>query len=149
MHGNVVLIKSRTTLAAEGDVYTCAEAAPAPAAAPVAQTPPAAGGGAEPAPVAGAIEEKSLDSRARELFVLGREAYLQQRFDEALRYFNAAYELSGRYELQYNVGQAADKLHRNQEALAAFERFLQSAPPSPLRSETESRVGSLRAERSN
>jgi tetratricopeptide (TPR) repeat protein len=111
----------------------------------VAHLTPAAEGGSTVPPARGGIEENTLDTRARELFVLGRDAYLQQRFEEALRCFSAAYELSGRYELQYNIGQSADKLHRNPEALKAFEHFLQSAPPSTLRSETEARVTALRS----
>jgi hypothetical protein len=165
MRGNLVRITSRTTLTAKGDVHYCP--APAPEATPAPETttpgsvpapgiitvahvsPAAASGGARVGsvqPAHGGIEENTLDARARELFVLGRDAYLQQQFEDALRYFNAAYQLSGRYELQYNIGQSADKLHRNQEALQAFERFLQSAPPSVVRTETEARVASLRSQ---
>ena len=150
LHGNVVRITSRTTLTAQGEVHYCSE--PAPVSAPpagmvnVAHVTPAAEGGRTLQPGRGGIEENTLDTRARELFVLGRDAYLEQRFDEALRYFNAAYELSGRYELQYNIGQSADKLHRSPEALKAFEHFLQSAPPSTLRTETEARVAALRSQ---
>jgi hypothetical protein len=164
MRGNLVWITSRTTLTAKGDVHYCPapvpETTPAPATTPAAVpapgiitvahvTPAADSGGARVGtvqPSHGGIEENSLDARARELFVLGRDAYLQQHFEDALRYFNAAYQLSGRYELQYNIGQSADKLHRNQEALQAFERFLQSAPPSVVRTETEARVASLRGQ---
>jgi hypothetical protein len=60
-----------------------------------------------PPPAASSLNENSLDDRARELFVLGRDAYLRERSEEALRYFNAAFELSGRYELHYNIGQSA------------------------------------------
>lgn len=149
MHGNLVLVTSRSTLSAQGEVHFCSDAAPPPsAAAPIiavshvtpAQSAPSAG--AQQAH--GEIQEDSLDSRARELFLLGRDAYLKQQYEEALKCFNAAFELSGRYELQYNIGQTADKLQRGPEALAAFERFLQSAPPSPLRTETEARVAALR-----
>ncbi len=151
MHGNLVLVTSRSTLSAEGEVHACSEA-PQPSAAPqmiqvshVTSTDSsgAPASGEQQAP--GGIQEDTLDSRARDLFVLGRDAYLRERFEEAFKYFNAAYELSGRYELQYNIGQTADKLHRSADALMAFERFLQSAPPSPLRTETEARVAALRS----
>jgi tetratricopeptide (TPR) repeat protein len=148
MHGNLVLVTSRSTLSAQGEVHACGEAPPS--AAPAGSPQIMNASHVQPAPAEsqsrGGIEENSLDSRARELFVLGRDAYLQQRYEEALRYFNAAFELSGRYELQYNIGQAADKLHRSPEALAAFERFLGAAPPSPLRTETEARVAALRSQ---
>lgn len=147
-HGNLVLITRRSTLTAEGEVHDCREAEPPPApqVLNVSHTTAADGGRAHtPQLTTGGIEENTLDSRARELFVLGREAYLKARYEDALRYFNAAFDLSGRYELHYNIGQSADKLHRDSEALAAFEHFLESAPPSPLRTETEARVATLRA----
>jgi tetratricopeptide (TPR) repeat protein len=148
MHGNLVIVTSRSTLSAQGEVHACEEAPPPPPSAAAPQIMNASHVQSAPADAQsrGGIEEDTLDARARELFVLGRDAYLQQRYEEALRYFNAAFELSGRYELQYNIGQAADRMHRNPEALAAFEKFLQSAPPSPLRTETEARVAALRSQ---
>jgi tetratricopeptide (TPR) repeat protein len=144
LHGNLVMVTRRSALSAQGEAHHCSDApAPSPAAPNMLKV---AHRDAPPLPPASSLDESSLDDRARELFVLGRDAYLRERYEEALRYFNAAFELSGRYELHYNIGQSADRLHRNADALAAFERFLQSAPPSQLRSETEARVATLRAE---
>lgn len=157
MHGNLVVITERTTLSAKAQVHECS-ATPSP---PPPPPPPNAteasaeripvvrtsGSEAGSAPRPSGLEEVTLDERAHELFVLGRDAYLAKRYEDALRYFRAAHQLSGRYELQFNIGQAADRLHRNAEALEAFQSFLADAPPSEHRSEIEARVAILRGGR--
>jgi tetratricopeptide (TPR) repeat protein len=140
--GNLVVISQRTTLSVKGEVHLCdhaEQAQPAPDA-------PAPRGPTLMQASNGAVQDASLDGRARELFVLGRDAYLQERYEDALRYFKAAHSLSGRYELQYNIGQAADRLHRRSEALGAFDAYLEQAPASELRNETEARAEVLRGE---
>jgi tetratricopeptide (TPR) repeat protein len=151
MHGDLVVITERTTLSAKGQVHQCSTPAPAPPPPPntteasAERIPVVRTSSSESsAPRASGLEEVTLDQRAHELFVLGRDAYLAQRYEDALRYFRAALQLSGRYELQYNIGQAADRLHRNPEALEAFQSFLADAPPSQHRSEIEARVAVLR-----
>jgi hypothetical protein len=151
MRGNLVVIIERTTLSAKAQVHQCPGPPPAPPppnvtvasadSVPMVRTSSSASGAS---PRASGLEEVTLDERAHELFVLGRDAYLAQRYEDALRYFRAAHQLSGRYELQFNIGQAADRLHRNAEALEAFQSFLADAPPSEHRSEIEARVAVLR-----
>jgi tetratricopeptide (TPR) repeat protein len=70
-------------------------------------------------------ETAPSDEEARGLFMAGQAAFRDQRWDDAMRYFQQAFDLSPRPELLYNVGVAADRLRRDQEALAAFERFLE------------------------
>jgi tetratricopeptide (TPR) repeat protein len=146
MHGNLVVIIERTTLSAKAQVHQCETPPPPPppntTVASAEQIPVVRTSG--PGPRASGLEDVTLDERAHELFVLGRDAYLAQRYEDALRYFRAAHQLSGRYELQFNIGQAADRLHRNAEALEAFQSFLADAPPSQHRSEIEARVAVLR-----
>jgi tetratricopeptide (TPR) repeat protein len=147
MHGNLLVIIERTTLSAKAQVHQCtAPPPPPPPNTTVASVPVIRTSGSEPAAAAHAsgLEDVTLDERGHELFVLGRDAYLAQRYEDALRYFRAAYQLSGRYELQYNIGQAADRLHRNPEALEAFQSYLANAPASQHRSEIEARVAALR-----
>ncbi len=86
------------------------------------------------------------DEEARQLFQAGRLAFSDGRFEDALSYFNRAYELSQRAQLLYNIGTAADRLRRNREALEAFELYLQKLPTAENRREVESRVRLLRAE---
>ena len=83
-------------------------------------------------PAADAVaQEQSTenDAEARNLFEAGRSAFASGRYEEALGHFKRAYELSGRTLLLYNMGVAAERLRRDQEALEAFEGFLAGAPP--------------------
>jgi tetratricopeptide (TPR) repeat protein len=155
MHGNLLVVIERTTLSAKAQVHECS-APPSPPPPPPNTTVASAeripvvrtsGSEAGAVPRASGLEDVTLDERAHELFVLGRDAYLAKRYEDALRYFRAAHQLSGRYELQFNIGQAADRLHRNAEALEAFQSFLADAPPSEHRSEIEARVAVLRGGR--
>ncbi len=97
-------------------------------------------------PVAGeAAPNASRDAEARGLFEAGRAAFTDGRFEDALRYFQQSHELSHRDELLYNIGSAADRLQREQEALAAFEGYVRGVPDAPNRREVEGRIRVLRA----
>jgi tetratricopeptide (TPR) repeat protein len=106
-----------------------------------AETAPAGGGEDSNAAPAG-----GEDAEARSLFEAGRTAYDEGRYDNALRYFQQAYELSGRPELLFNVGSAADRLRRDDEALAAFEAYLEARPGADNRRAVEARIAVLREE---
>lgn len=86
----------------------------------------------------------SEDEEARELFLAGRAAYEDGRFEEALGYFRRAHALSGRPELLFNVGQAADRARLDREAVEAWEAYLAAVPESPNRHTVETRVRALR-----
>jgi tetratricopeptide (TPR) repeat protein len=106
-------------------------AAPALAQAPTASSP-------DPTTAA-------TDEEAHQLFEAGRVAFSAGRNEAALRYFQQAYELSHRYELLYNIGQANDRLRRDDDALRAFEQYLAEAPAEiPNRGEVVSRIEVLR-----
>ena len=86
----------------------------------------------------------STDDEARGLFLAGQAAFSDARYEDALRYFRQAYELSGRAGLLYNVAVAANRLRRDNEALEAFEQFLREAPPNhPSRRDAEVRASVL------
>ncbi len=90
-------------------------------------------------------QPSAADEEARGLFNAGEAAFSDARYEDALRYFRDAYRLSGRPGLLYNIGVAADRLRRDQEALEAFERFLAEAPPGTRqRQDAEARVRVLR-----
>jgi len=84
------------------------------------------------------------DEEARGLFWAGRAAYDQGRYDDALGYFSRSYQLSGRPELLYNIGQAADRLRKDREALDAFTEYLNRVPETPNRETVEARIRLLR-----
>lgn len=88
-------------------------------------------------------DQAGLDEEARSLFEAGRTAFAAGRFDAALTRFRDAYELSGRPELLYNIGSAADRLRRDAEALEAFRGYLAARPNAPNRLEVESRIDVL------
>ena len=89
--------------------------------------------------------DASRDREARGLFEAGEEAFRAGRYADALDYFRRAHTLSGRAALLYNVGVAADRVRRDDEAIEAFERYLRESPPTVSnRSEVESRLHALR-----
>jgi tetratricopeptide (TPR) repeat protein len=96
-------------------------------------------------PAAKAQTAQDTDAEARGLFLAGQAAFATSRYDDALRYFRQSYELSGRPQLLYNIAVAADRLRRDDEALAAFEQFLRDAPAdAPQRRDVEARIPVLR-----
>lgn len=83
-----------------------------------------------PAPVQaqGIVTETALDAEARGLFEAGRSAFTVGRFEEALSYFQKAYELSKRPELLYNTAAAAERLRRDDLALESYRGFVAAVP---------------------
>jgi hypothetical protein len=83
------------------------------------------------------------DIQARRLFEQGREAYSDGRYRDAWAYFHESYQLSGRPELLFNIGQTADRLGQEGEALRAFSMYLERLPAAPNRKDVENRVRAL------
>jgi tetratricopeptide (TPR) repeat protein len=98
---------------------------------------------AEDAPVSGF--QASADEEARGFFIAGRASYLAGRYDEALERFERSYEMSGRAELLYNIGNAAYKAGKSERALSAYRWFLDKQPASDQRAEVERRIAELEA----
>ncbi len=73
-------------------------------------------------------DSSAMDEEARLVFQAGTVAFEDARYAEALDRFRTAYELSGRTQLLYNIGVSADRLRRDEEALAAFEQFIAESP---------------------
>jgi tetratricopeptide (TPR) repeat protein len=98
------------------------------------------------ASVAHAQTEPS-DQEARARFQSGHYAYESGRFEEALRDFERAYELSQRPLIVYNIGLAYERLDRLSEAIRSFRMFLRLMPNAPNRGEVESRIMMLEQRR--
>lgn len=84
---------------------------------------------------------------ARAAFRDGRIAFDRGRYAEALERFEHAYSLSGKSELLYNIGLAADRIREDERALEAFELYLKETPDSPERDQVRMRVVALREAR--
>lgn len=88
-------------------------------------------------------EAASSDAVARGLFEAARASYAAGKYEDALKYFQQAYDLSQRAALLYNIGQAADRLHEDQRTIEAFRLYLERVPDAPNRAEVEGRLRSL------
>jgi len=86
------------------------------------------------------------DKKARELFEQGRAAWDEGRYREAWEHWHHSYRLSRKPELLYNVGQAADRLRMDREALEAFRLYLEKNPDAANRKEVENRIRILERE---
>ena len=91
-----------------------------------------------------AAQQTPDDAAAREYFERGRAAFEQADYESALVYFRHAYRLSHRSELQYNIGVAADRLQREEEALEAFEHYLEESQNAAREAEVQERIIALR-----
>jgi tetratricopeptide (TPR) repeat protein len=80
------------------------------------------------------------DQEARSLFEAGTYAMQEGRYEDALGYFERAYELSGRAPLLFNIGNMAERLRRDQQALEAYREYLRLAPAASNRTEVERRI---------
>lgn len=85
------------------------------------------------------------DVAARQYFENGRAAFERADYERALVYFRHAYRLSERPELQYNIGVAADRLQREDEALEAFVQYLEDTNEPAREAEVRERIEALRA----
>lgn len=94
--------------------------------------------------VPAAAQETADDAAAREYFERGRSSFEEADYEGALVYFRHAYRLSARGELQYNIGVAADRLQREEEALHAFERYLEETDHPVREIEVVERIHALR-----
>lgn len=83
------------------------------------------------------------DTQARAHYQTGERAYREGRFADAIEAFRQAHELSGRPELLFNIGQAADRLDDHAAAGEAFEAYLRERPDAPNRSYVEGRLSVL------
>jgi hypothetical protein len=109
----------------------------------------AAAGGASAQPRPTPPPAQAEDQRARQLFEQGRGAYEDGRYRDAWANFHEAYQLSGRPELLFNIGQTADRLGQDGDALRAFQMYLERLPNAENRRDVENRVRALRERVSN
>ncbi|MBO6935962.1 MAG: PEGA domain-containing protein [Deltaproteobacteria bacterium] len=73
---------------------------------------------------------ESAEPDARELFLRGQAAYERGDYEDAVAAWEAGYALDPRPLLQYNLGQAYERLGELPKAVGAFEAYLEHASPS-------------------
>jgi tetratricopeptide (TPR) repeat protein len=78
--------------------------------------------------------DRSADDQARGLFQAGSTAFDAGRYEDALRYFTEAHELSGRPALLFNMGAAAERARLDDQAIEYYERYL-SESEAPQRAD--------------
>jgi tetratricopeptide (TPR) repeat protein len=83
------------------------------------------------------------DEVARGLFQAGKAAYQAGKYADALSFFEQAHARSGRPELLFNIGQAAERVRQDQKALEMFRAYLTQVPNAPNRVEVEARIKQL------
>ena len=86
---------------------------------------------------------QSMEHEAKLLFELGRNAFDEHRFEEALGYFQKSHRLSGRAKLQYNLAICHERLGQHEDGLAAYQLYLEQVPDAENRSLVEKRIAHL------
>lgn len=89
--------------------------------------------------------DPEAEQNARDLFSRGARAFEAGRYEEALGFFQDSYRISQRHLLLYNIGQAQDRLRRDEEALATFQRYLEIVEEPLFQVQVESRIRNLEA----
>jgi tetratricopeptide (TPR) repeat protein len=95
-----------------------------------------------------AQSSQSRDARiaqAKKAFAAGTRAYANGEFKTALTSFQRAYDLTDSPDLLYNIATVSDRMRRDEEALEAYEGYLEARPKSADREHVESRIDVLRA----
>lgn len=87
----------------------------------------------------------TTDEIARSHTENGGRYYQLGRYSDAAREFQAAYELSQRPELLFNLGRALENAGRDREAFEAYERFEAAGAPGIDPATLRSRIEALRA----
>jgi len=86
----------------------------------------------------------AADQRALQLYEQGDQAYAEGRYEDAANAFVAAYRLSPRPLLLYNLANAYERLGRYEQAVQSLEQYLPDAPIDE-RAVIETRIRNLRA----
>ncbi|NOY91934.1 MAG: hypothetical protein GXP55_12125 [Deltaproteobacteria bacterium] len=84
-----------------------------------------------------------LDAQARRLFVAGRDAYQEGRFEEAAALWERAFDLSGRATLLLGLGDAYDRLRQGRRAANVLRQYLVLEPETDSREHLEARIDLL------
>ena len=85
----------------------------------------------------------NLTEHAKQLYLLGAEAFTAQRNADAIRYFQQAAKLVPSSKLRYNIALAYDEMGDTGRALREYRSFLAEEANSPHQDEVTARVAEL------
>ncbi|HKO93070.1 MAG TPA: PEGA domain-containing protein [Polyangiaceae bacterium] len=85
----------------------------------------------------------NLTAHAKQLYLLGAEAFAAQRNADAIRYFQQAAKLVPSSKLRYNVALAYDEMGDTGRALREYRSFLAEEPNSQHQADVTARVAEL------
>jgi tetratricopeptide (TPR) repeat protein len=80
---------------------------------------------------------------AREHFRRGTNAFNLGHYLEAVKEYEAAYQIKEDPALLFNIGQSYRLAGQNEAAVRVYKSFLHQAPGSPLRNQVEQRIAEL------
>lgn len=92
------------------------------------------------------LSAAEADRRALALYEEGSAAFAREDYSTAAARFEAAFTLSPRPRILYNLGVTYDRMGIPQQAVDAYERFLHQLPNAPERTQVEERLRVLRAD---
>ncbi|HEU4577841.1 MAG TPA: PEGA domain-containing protein [Polyangiaceae bacterium] len=101
---------------------------------------------AERAPAPAEPPPSDLTEQAKQLYLLGAEAFTAQRNADAIYYFRQAQRLVPSAKLTYNIALAYDEMGDTGNALREYRAFLTKDPGSVHREEASARVAKLEAD---
>ncbi len=105
----------------------------------VATLAPAAAGAAPKT----AASDDARTAEAKAHYKRGANFYKEARYREAIDEFLAAYRIKPSGVLQYNIGQAYEKLGDIPAALASYNNYLREAPAAPNRETVQHAIANL------
>ena len=99
------------------------------------------------APLNALAKDTSEEDRekARDLFVVGKAHFQEERYEEAMKAFTESYNLSSEPNLLYNLGTTAERLGDTERAIAYYELYLEELPEAPDAEQVKMRVAALKA----
>jgi tetratricopeptide (TPR) repeat protein len=95
------------------------------------------------APLLDPPDTVSPDQQARALFLKAQAAYSEGDYEDAMALFEAAFKLSARPELRFNIANSAERLSRYREAADALAQYVDDAPAAD-RDSLRKRIARLR-----
>jgi tetratricopeptide (TPR) repeat protein len=93
-----------------------------------------------------AAEAKNEKEEAKKHAKKGSALFQDERYEDALREFEKAFEIFPAPALLYNMGQCHLFLGAHERAIEAFESFLSQSPDTPYRADVERLIGEAKAE---